>query len=576
MKSKRGKVQTLKRKIIQSSGILLIALFAVAYLILLVFNIYFETQQYKSARQTHEDWCVQEITGRLGVMDKAVSILRVDDGILEMFQRNVYGLEYGDPAEKIKDTKMLRDKVQQICTALELESIMFFIPYGENSPTGLIDEYVYNDELLDAEFGAQNAFLDADNEKLQYNHGLTDETFWRRVTGQISETKKGVVYTSFYRLSNYSQTEYYGCIAISMSKDVVARNIAALYGGGDEYFLTIQDINNDLLLYSNGDTDRGNVVVLDGYGLKIVQVLNSNEVLNVIISSAVFFLVMATSCFILINVSLKTHKRIFNDIHGYISDMDKTEKANVEVPQYKEFIEISEKFNRLIEKLNGEILEKSAYEVAQKEAQLMSLQYQINPHFMFNMIEIFRMRLEASGDIEAGESMKDFGLFLRYNLRGEQEVTLDEEIRMVERFIGLFRFKYGDRLTHEARILDELKGERCVKFILQPLVENSIKYGFKGRNKLHISIEAFLQDGAIVLRVTDDGCGIEEEKLKEIVDNLGTETSSGYSIGLSNVYRRIKLFYGEKGSLNISSEKGKGTCVEIRFFKGERNENSVD
>ena len=142
MRKKREKVQTLKRKIIRSSGFLLIALFSVAYVVLLIFNIYFETQQYKSSRQTYENWCVQELTERLNVTEKAISILRVDDGILEMFQRNVYGLNYADPAEKIEDTKMLREKTQQICTALELESIVFFIPYGENSPTGLIDEYV--------------------------------------------------------------------------------------------------------------------------------------------------------------------------------------------------------------------------------------------------------------------------------------------------------------------------------------------------------------------------------------------------------------------------------------------------
>ena len=122
MGNKTQKVQTLKRKIIRSSGILLAALFAVAYVILLIFNIYFETRQYRSARQTHEDWCVQEITGRLSVMDKAVSMLRVDDGVLEMFSRNVYGLEYADSTEKIKDTNMLRNKVEQICTALELHS----------------------------------------------------------------------------------------------------------------------------------------------------------------------------------------------------------------------------------------------------------------------------------------------------------------------------------------------------------------------------------------------------------------------------------------------------------------------
>jgi len=570
MRNKRERSQTLKRKIISSSGFLLIALFAVAYIVLLIFNIYFETQQYKASRQAYENWCVQELTGRLSVTEKAVSILRVDDGILEMFQRNVYGLDYADSTEKIEDTKMLREKTQQICTALELESIVFFIPYGENCPTGLIDEYVYDDKLLSVELGEDNGFLNVDEGSLRYNYGLTDGAFWQRVTGKLADTNKKVLYTSFYRLSNYSQTEYYGCVAVSVDGSVVSRNISTLYGDADEYFLTIKDLKNDLLLYSNGDTVGGNVVTLDEYGLEITQILKTDAFLKVIIISFVFFLVMAISCWILINVFSKIYQRIFNDIHEYISVMDKGEDGIVEVPQYGEFIEISEKFNRLIEKLNGAIVEKSAYEVAQKEAQLMSLQYQINPHFTFNMIEIFRMRLEACGDIEAGESMKDFGLFLRYNLRGEQEVTLDEEIRMAERFIGLFRFKYGDRLTYEIRLPEKLKNVRCVKFILQPIVENSIKYGFQGKNKLHVLIEAFSIDDTIVLRVIDGGCGIEKKRLEEIVSKLDSETSSGYSIGLSNVYRRIKLFYGENGRFSVTSEKDEGTCVEITFFEGKK------
>ena len=122
------------------------------------------------------------------------------------------------------------EKAQQICTALELESIVFFIPYGENCPTGLIDDYVYADQLLSKELGEQNGFLNAEDGALRYNYGLTDAGFWQRVTGKLADTKKGVVYTSFYRLSNYSKTEYYGCVAVSMERSVISRNISALYG----------------------------------------------------------------------------------------------------------------------------------------------------------------------------------------------------------------------------------------------------------------------------------------------------------------------------------------------------------
>ena len=147
---------------------------------------------------------------------------------------------------------------------------------------------------------------------------------------------------------------------------------------------------------------------------------------------------------------------------------------------------------------------------------------------------------------------------------------------MATRFIGLFKFKYGDRLSHQINLPENLKKVNCVKFILQPIVENSIKYGFSGKNKLNVVIDCYEEDGFVVVSVTDNGAGINEQKLNEIKNSLDVEPQTKYSIGLSNVYRRIKLFYGENSSLTIDSKVGEYTCIKIKFSGEGKYEDSFN
>ena len=575
MGKKGTKPQTLKKVIIQSSLAFIIILFVVAYGFVLALNVNFAVKQESAQQQTYEEWCKQELTTRLSALEKAISMIRVDDEILEMFQRNLHGIYYSDPLEKMNDAVSLREKAQNICSALELHSIVFFIPYNQECPTGLMSEYVYNDRLLSLEIGDKSDVLSA-NGQLQYNYGVTGSSFWNTVTESPVHGNNSLLYTSFFSLTNHSRTEYYGCVAISMGCSVITRGIASLYGNSDEYTVAILDNKSNTLMYSNGESKVEHEFVIQEYQLRVKQSLKTSNIISAIITSVIIFLVMAVSCIIIVNALSRLYKKVFGGIGDYISGMNTLSKEEVVVPQYEEFIAISENFDKLIERLNGAIREKSDYEVAQKEAQLLSLQYQINPHFMFNMIEVFRMRLESCNDIEASRSMKDFGQFMRYNLSGGNSVTLEEEVKMATRFIGLFKFKYGDRLSHQINLPENLKKVNCVKFILQPIVENSIKYGFSGKNKLNVVIDCYEEDGFVVVSVTDNGAGINEQKLNEIKNSLDVEPQTKYSIGLSNVYRRIKLFYGENSSLTIDSKVGEYTCIKIKFSGEGKYEDSFN
>src|SRR5690606_1390450 len=128
-------------------------------------------------------------------------------------------------------------------------------------------------------------------------------------------------------------------------------------------------------------------------------------------------------------------------------------------------------------------------ERAQKDARLMALQYQINPHFIYNTIEIFGMRMELQGDYETAEAIADFGKMLRYNMSNDYRLaTLREEMDHVNNYIRIQKLKHPDHLHLSMDISAHLEQHEVIKFILQPLVENSIKHNRPLHSRLDIHI----------------------------------------------------------------------------------------
>lgn len=183
------------------------------------------------------------------------------------------------------------------------------------------------------------------------------------------------------------------------------------------------------------------------------------------------------------------------------------------------------------------------------------------------MLEVFRMRLEALGDEEAADSVADFGNIMRYNISDNSKMTtLREEIDVSRRFVGLYRFKYKDSLSFSVKLEERLGEIKTLKFILQPIVENSIKYGKKTiERKMHIEINAKEENGFLFAEVRDDGAGFTPERLEQIQNSLWDDNGAEKSIGLKNVFKRIKLFYGNEGDLLIRSEKDVSTSVTIKI-----------
>ncbi|KRE64658.1 sensor histidine kinase [Paenibacillus sp. Soil750] len=229
-----------------------------------------------------------------------------------------------------------------------------------------------------------------------------------------------------------------------------------------------------------------------------------------------------------------------------------------------EFGVITEKFNILLNKITLLLADMIKKETMHKDAQLIALQSQINPHFIYNTLDIFSAKMEIAGQYDVSDAMADFGKMMRYNMDGHAKfATLQDELRYLGQYMTLQKVKYGDSIHFRVHVPNELLSIQVLKFILQPIVENSVKHGFAKQDTLDIDIYVSQEtDLSIRLCVRDNGIGIEAARLEEINEQFRTSVymakgnKDRESIGLGNINERLKLFYGENYPLQINSIQG--------------------
>lgn len=232
------------------------------------------------------------------------------------------------------------------------------------------------------------------------------------------------------------------------------------------------------------------------------------------------------------------------------------------------FNEMVERFKELLEKVYIEQEEKKKAEIKSIEFKLQLLQSQINPHFVHNTLNAIQYVALKEEAYEIREMIQSFNMLLRSSMSVEKEfITIEEEVECVKSFLKIQEIRYGDVVNFVYDIDNEIMDIKIPKLILQPIVENSLFHGIvPKRNRGTIMIEMKDLGEYIRIKIIDDGVGMSEDILKSILVTNENLPRRGYNnIGLSNINDRLKLNYGEKYSLSISSNLGLGTTVEFNI-----------
>ncbi|OME85223.1 hypothetical protein BK120_11915 [Paenibacillus sp. FSL A5-0031] len=218
-------------------------------------------------------------------------------------------------------------------------------------------------------------------------------------------------------------------------------------------------------------------------------------------------------------------------------------------------------------------------ELMKKEAEIKMLQAQIKPHFLYNTLETMRMMALMKNETEIAEIAFTLGNLLRYSLsKDNDEATLLEELENVRNYISIHRVRIGERLHFEETIEGNITNFRCPRFILQPIIENSILHGLgkmRGNGTIVFKIED--RPGEVVIRISDNGAGIKPDRLSIIQAVLSGEIPMDKipftgGIGLFNVNERIKAFFGGSSGIKVRIEERKWTTFELTLEK--RSEDS--
>ena len=263
------------------------------------------------------------------------------------------------------------------------------------------------------------------------------------------------------------------------------------------------------------------------------------------------------------------HKEMERAVHKFNVENDFSYLRKCEVYYSEELEKTFSRMLDLFEKVN-------AIRTTDVHAEYRALQNQINPHFLYNTLEAIRSDALCEGADNVANITEALATFFRYTISNVNSlVTLEAELSNSETYFTIQKYRFGDKVELRISIDDEnlkIMESQIPKLTLQPIIENSIMHGIEpklGGGTIDIEIEAV--DERLIIRITDDGIGMEENvlsRLKERLDDrddrgIAPDLSVESSIGLFNVNSRIKLEFGEIFGLRIKSIKNFGTSVEI-------------
>ena len=257
-------------------------------------------------------------------------------------------------------------------------------------------------------------------------------------------------------------------------------------------------------------------------------------------------------------------------IRKLIYNMRKAEHGNFDVSvrpgNNDEIGQLTQSFNYMLARMEGLMDDKFKLGREMKNLEIKALQAQINPHFLYNTLDLINWMSVRNNAPEIGRLVEALGKFYKLSLsRGEDIVSIGNELEHVKTYVQIQNMRFDNNIRLETDIPGELLGYSIVKLVLQPIVENAILHGIleKDEEKGAIRISGRLDGDAVQIDVQDDGIGMSDDRIQEILSGESTLEPHGY--GVHNINERLRLNYGNGFGLSFESEVGKFTVATIRI-----------
>ncbi len=316
-----------------------------------------------------------------------------------------------------------------------------------------------------------------------------------------------------------------------------------VFFSGEEYFVCSTMLDN-----------------LDIYLVSLIPVVSFEKEINAVnVRLNSFYLAVSVLILLIFFFIVRSSAKRVMRLKQQMIQMQSGVMKKVELEkEYKDEIgQLMTHYNEMVDKM--EVLMEEQYELGQEkiEAELKALQSQINPHFLYNTLDMINWMAQKNETDNIKNVVCAMSRFYRLTLsKGHDIVTIGDEIQMCEAYMEIQRRRYKGKILYEVEIDDDVRNCLIPKITLQPFLENAIIHGIneKEDGRGIVMLNGWIEDDRVTLSVTDDGNGMnQDDKTK----------ASGSQYGMKNIAKRLKLYYGEDIPIQVESSQGIGTCVII-------------
>lgn len=261
---------------------------------------------------------------------------------------------------------------------------------------------------------------------------------------------------------------------------------------------------------------------------------------------------------------------------GLMNAMEEIQRGNLsaraEITTNDEIAVIAAGLNNMTEKLEGHINQVYIAGIKQRDAQLEALKTQIQPHYLYNTLDVIRMSAITNHDTVTADMLDSLTGQLKYTIGTTRDmVTVQSELNSIKNYFKLIEIRFNNKYQLEIEVREEVLEYQVPKLILQPIVENALNHGLKPKQEGKIEIVVNSAGDYLEITIMDNGVGMSEAKVEEInqfinSDEPGVRNKENWeSIGIKNVRDRIRLMFGQEYGLAIDSYKGIGTIVKYKL-----------
>lgn len=350
-------------------------------------------------------------------------------------------------------------------------------------------------------------------------------------------------------------------------------NIQEIMSSEQDSFVIEEEKDSKLYTMSRSEK-TGWTVVGTAYSSELLRNNKQTQMMYFIVAAVVLTCVIIISHLISRGIT-RPIERLGNSM-SMVQEGD-FDKANVEITTDNEIGSLSKSFNVMTEKIHT-LMDQNIYEQKQKrKSELKALQAQINPHFLYNTLDSIIWMSEAGRNEEVVVMTSALARLFRQSISNEKEqIPISQEIDYVRSYLTIQKMRYKDKLDYHINVDPSIINIQIIKFALQPLVENAIYHGLKYKDtKGNLWIHGFIKDDKVHIQIVDDGVGMDTEALAHVFDERKTNYKSN-GVGVTNVQKRLKLYYGSDYGITYQSRAGKGTTATVKVpLDGGRNEESV-